>query len=216
MNFSRQTELIPEESHGLKIALIGLGGIGSHVLVTLSKMGFNNVEAWEHDILGEENLGGGLFDSRKVGKPKTDAVASLCLITSGTKQKLNQSMYTEESDQIDADIVILAVDSFKGRADIYDAMCKNESKFRYLIDSRMGGHSFNVFSMPGEDLDAVINWRQLLDREDPPLPCGMKSTAYVSSSCANSVCASVVAIANNRAPFACQIIDYATNQTIFQ
>jgi molybdopterin/thiamine biosynthesis adenylyltransferase len=214
MNLSRQSLLVLNTN--LKIGIVGLGGIGSPTIMTLVKMGYNNIWAWEPDELEEPNVASGMFDSRKIGRPKVEAVQMLTLIASGVKlENLTAAEYDINATKLDLDILILAVDSFGARDEVYKAFLANGSTTRYLIDGRIGGHAMQVYTLDVTDEAAIGNWLEGLQREAPNLPCGTKATAYICMVVAGSICASVAAIGNGTIPFKCQIIEYDDHNVIF-
>ena len=52
----RQQDLINSDILTTPLFMVGLGGIGSWTAISLAKMGFNNLELWDNDVVAEENF----------------------------------------------------------------------------------------------------------------------------------------------------------------
>lgn len=174
IDLSRQTELINPTP--LRCLVIGAGAIGSTAVFTLMKMGFSHITLYDDDVLGPENIAGGVFDSRMIGKPKVKAVRSaITLLTGMTVTKIVDSLYTGQAEE--ADIVVVGADSLEKRKAIWDTL--NVKDARLLIDGRIGGHNCSVFAVPLADESCVADYLKTFESEPEPLPCGMKTTFYI-------------------------------------
>lgn len=58
------------------VAVLGVGGLGGHVVQLLARLGVGRVVAVDHDVFEESNLNRQLFsDSRVLGKPKVEVAS---------------------------------------------------------------------------------------------------------------------------------------------
>jgi molybdopterin/thiamine biosynthesis adenylyltransferase len=65
----------------IKVAIVGVGGIGSHIVQQIAFLGINNICLIDNDILDETNKNRliGVFDDDKEGTRKTDIAVRLIL-----------------------------------------------------------------------------------------------------------------------------------------
>jgi len=177
MDHSRQSELIPEEIEGLRIAVIGAGATGSVITAILTRTGAI-VHLYDGDTLQKENLQSTLMDARKIGKPKPDAVLSLTYLGTNEKELVVPHNHMVEDEVIEADVIIVAIDSLDGRKELWEKGLLKPSKL--FVDVRMGGWGATVFAFDpigdGPDIYSAI----LQDVKEEPLPCGQKATASVT------------------------------------
>ncbi|MBA2876372.1 ThiF family adenylyltransferase [Thermaerobacillus caldiproteolyticus] len=64
------------ENHGLKIAIIGCGALGSHIAQSMFDIGIEHLLLVDYDVLSFENINRHLCGASDVGQPKTEAVKS--------------------------------------------------------------------------------------------------------------------------------------------
>jgi molybdopterin/thiamine biosynthesis adenylyltransferase len=148
--FQRFKDIIPQERlTRLRVSIIGAGGIGAPATLALAKMGVPQIEVWDSDTVGEENLGPQIYGPKEVGIPKVLALsrfikrhAPWCDLTT------KHAMY--EGEDLDCDVIVAAVDSLSTRKVIWGAI-DNDSR-RLLVDPRMGAEVLTVFAViPAED-----------------------------------------------------------------
>ena len=73
MDLCRQNKYLKPEVLGKKIAIIGMGALGSHVLELLVRSGLKNFLIMDSDVVEEHNLHRQNFNLSDVGKPKVSA-----------------------------------------------------------------------------------------------------------------------------------------------
>lgn len=174
---SRQTMLVGEQVEGLKVLVVGVGGIGSNAAHTLVSMGVHDITLLDFDTVQQENLFPGWFHPAGVGLNKAVAVASQ-LETFGIKATAIESKIEdfEPDPKTMYDIVIVGTDDIESRA---LAFKKLRSKTAWWIDGRMGGMGADMFCFHMLDTDAVNDYakHQLVPFKSNLL-CGEKATAY--------------------------------------
>jgi molybdopterin/thiamine biosynthesis adenylyltransferase len=129
---TRHSDLIPEAAYGKKIIIVGAGAIGSFVTLSLAKMGYKNLHVYDFDTVEPENIGAQFFDTASIGKKKVDALAEMVWNFTGIEITKHDRKVTI-SDELNADIVVAAVDSMEVRNMIF-----GQSNCYWLIDPRMG------------------------------------------------------------------------------
>lgn len=108
--------------------IIGLGGGGSWVAISLALMGVKNIKIVDNDFIEESNLNRTLFRYSDINKLKTEAVTSLikerrpnCLVTSYSETSIK--MYNDWQaglslnfiELMDTDLIVDATDNYNTR-----------------------------------------------------------------------------------------------------
>jgi hypothetical protein len=196
VDLSRQTNLVAPIDWDCLV--IGAGAIGSNAVATLVKMGVQSITLYDDDIVQDENLAPGLFDRRMIGKPKVLSVKSIVNLMTGFTGIIAKPI-AYVGQQEDAEVVVLGVDSLEARIAIFESL-DNISGMRYLIDGRIGGHNCSVYAVDVFDKRVRENYRETLNVEPAPLPCGSKATRYIVDWCTATIGNVIRCIANGQKP----------------
>lgn len=186
--FNRQLGIINQSdlTHS-KFSVIGVGGIGSAVTLTLAKMGARDISVYDDDVLEEHNISNQTYPYSAVGKSKVDAMADMIMYMEGFPIDPNQEKYTG----CNSPFVICGVDSMEARIEIFNEHLSFANK--YYIDARMGGEQMVIYSIDLEDKDDVEFYRSTLhsDEDALPIPCTEKAIIYNTMGIASHICASI-------------------------
>jgi threonine dehydrogenase-like Zn-dependent dehydrogenase len=164
---NRQLDLLVPTD--LDIHIVGCGGIGSWTALALAKMGYERITLYDFDNVEDHNIATQFYDVEDIGKRKTEALATNIENFSGVKAVAINS----RPDGIKGDVLIMAVDSMKSRAEL----AKLIPNFQFVIDGRMGGLVANIFSfMPFEKdrYEATL----FTDEEAAPEPCTARAICF--------------------------------------
>lgn len=158
-----QTELAPSRHAGLiapgltrvPIWVIGCGTIGSWIIHNLTRLGFQNISAWDYDRVGPENIPSQCFamsdtvdptnnTTQARGRRKPDAIRLFMDEVMGENEDpaIIARIYSEfsaetyQGDFNESSIVISAVDSLEARRAI--ATAASEARVHRFMDYRMG------------------------------------------------------------------------------
>lgn len=184
-HLTRQIELIPLRALDKKINVIGVGAIGSFVVLSLAKMGFHNIEVWDADTVSVENMNSQFYRFSDIDKPKVKALKELVKDFTGVTIKTNMENY--EEGQLDG-IVIAAVDSMAVRKTIWFEQHQKSPRCNAVIDPRMGAESalLYVTDPMGVDLRGYDN-SFYSDDEAVQERCTAKATVYTATMLAGLV-----------------------------
>lgn len=130
----RQSEIIPARVLDTPITVIGAGAIGSFVVLSLAKMGFNRIEVWDFDEVSDANMSCQWFRVKDIGLPKVQALQSLIRDFTELTIEIQEEKY--EGQKPLEGIVISSVDSMRARKTIWQSVLKSP-EVTYLIDPRM-------------------------------------------------------------------------------
>lgn len=178
--FTRFADIVPTDALGsLRVVMIGAGGIGAPAAICLAKCGISQLEIWDFDRVGQENIGPQMYGPRQIGQPKVNVIKRMvgqqsdwCEIKA-VNSRYDSSAHPEAFDN--ADVVIAAVDSLNVRKDIWAGL-PQDGRRRLLIDPRMGAEVLTVFSV----LPGLSNewYEKTFEGEPVQLPCTAKATFY--------------------------------------
>jgi molybdopterin/thiamine biosynthesis adenylyltransferase len=172
MDYTRQVDIFnPEEFKDIKIGVVGVGSVGSFIVLTLTKMGFKNITVWDDDTVEEHNLPNQFYPLDKLGQSKVSALHTLIEYMTGvTITPINFKFTLETYQQVD--ILISAVDSMEARRAIWK--CGKEHQL--YIDSRMGGEYIRIFIVKGQA--DYAHYEKSLERVGIQLPCTARTIIY--------------------------------------
>lgn len=140
---ARHTPNIHNKLKNGKVAILGLGGLGSNIAVSLSRVGVGSLVLVDYDVVEPSNLNRQQYFVEHIGMKKTEALKNIL-------EKINPFVNIETKDIFvtkenieflkDSDIIIEAFDDAKCKAMICNATLKN-FRDKYLIaSSGMAGY----------------------------------------------------------------------------
>lgn len=170
-----------------KITIVGVGGIGSHVAVALSKLGIPELTLIDPDIVELHNVPNQFFRLESVGLNKVDALAHDCdqygaSAVRSFKAKVGDNGFEAEEGNVPRPrgIVISALDSMEARNNLWDTL-KTNPLVELLIDARLGGENIVVYTANPFNEEDVGRYKDTLysDEEARPDPCTRRSVIDV-------------------------------------
>jgi len=195
-HLTRQMDIIPVNTLGERINVIGCGAIGGFTVLALVKMGFCNVTVFDDDKVEIENMSAQFFRFKDIGKNKAEALADLVYEFTDVKIEAIPKRYT--GGQLPG-IVISAVDSMKVRTLIWDQHVGMSPATKYIIDPRMAAETALMYVMNPMSEKDEESYRKTLytDENSVHERCTAKSTAYTVLSISGLVCKAVKDIVTN-------------------
>lgn len=129
--FSRTSRILGQESivslKDKKVAIFGLGGVGSYVVEALCRMGIGKLVLIDHDTVDISNINRQIYALHStIGKNKVDIARDRCLdINPHVQITTYQAFYLPEQDLEymfeDCDYVIDAIDTIKAKIALVEA-----------------------------------------------------------------------------------------------
>ena len=200
MELTRQRDLINlERLSQIRILMIGAGGIGSFAAHALAKMGVENLQVWDKDLLESHNIPNQNFNLDQVGKSKVEALQHNIYEATHTNINAKYDFFTSDISY-QPDIIISGVDSMVQRKLIYDGL-KEETKSQpiYYLDARMSARAMSVFALRFDNPKSMERYASSLysDAEAEQERCTAKSIIHTPYACAYVLGTIVHAIINN-------------------
>lgn len=170
VNYMRQVSIFdPSQFDNTSITIAGLGNIGSHMALALTRMGLNHFTLFDFDEIEEHNLSSQSYFISDVGRAKGTALVEQMLALNPNVHVNAISMPFTGAEQ-DGQILISAVDSMETRREI----CVNLPPDTFVFDGRMGGGQIEVWSQPASE------WVATLEKDGDSDPCGARYISYTS------------------------------------
>lgn len=185
----RQRDLVPAPRlNQVSVLVIGLGAIGRQVATILASLGVELMTLVDFDKVGVENLAVQGYRPDQLGQLKVAANRELEQVNPG--KLFIQAVDEPFSENIFVSglpyrklVTFVCVDDIDVRKDIWNKMRRAPAfseSFELLIDGRMAGENFEVYSFLKEDPVDYYQKTFFPKSETYPMPCTAKSTLYTS------------------------------------
>lgn len=146
VNPLRHMEVFDPRSFGRRrVDVIGVGATGSHVVVSLAKLGVDNIHVWDPDKVESHNVANQAFGNGDIGSPKVEALARIVKALTGDEIATHCERVTGDTQGL-GDLVFLLVDSMKTRREIFEGALQSNLTTQLLIETRMGADSGRIYS----------------------------------------------------------------------
>lgn len=188
-HLTRQLDLIPVDTLGQQVTIIGCGAIGSFLGLQLAKMGLTRITVFDHDDVSVENMSNQWFRFKDIGNNKADALFDLVADFTGVHIKAIPTKYDESFAHLITGIVVVAVDSMEARTMIYESIKARGFNVKYIIDPRMSAEFYSQYTINPFDEKDQATYAKVLqpDSESVAERCTAKSTVYTASLAAGMV-----------------------------
>jgi len=181
-SYEHQTAIFNPEAFTWPVHVIGLGGIGSALILPLAKLGLQSeLHLWDHDpIIEPHNIPAQMvYRAKDIGKPKANTAAEIVRDYCDPQCRVipHAEKVTEKSPL--SGVVISGVDSMASRKAIWSAVQFN-AKVPLYMDGRMGGEEIALLTLNPSDLDAGTFYTGWLfdDKDGAQLPCAARTVIH--------------------------------------
>lgn len=179
VSYADQQQIFDPDQFTWPVHVIGLGGIGSALVLPLVKLGLRSeLHLWDDDATVEpHNIPAQLLYRRSdVGKPKAATTVEILEPYCEPQCKLVPHAERVTKDTPLSGVVISGVDSMASRQAIWEALQFNTNVPLY-IDGRIGGEQIQLFTANPSDLDEIAFYEGWLfeDSEGSTLPCAART-----------------------------------------
>jgi molybdopterin/thiamine biosynthesis adenylyltransferase len=162
----------PDSLGNARIDVIGAGATGSRVVLSLAKLGLENIHVWDFDIVESHNIANQAFRLGDIGRLKVEALQDLVLEATGTKINIHNEKV--DGSQKLGEIVFLLVDSMAARKEIWQKAVRNKIRVKLMIETRMGTDSGRIYTILPMDPQQIAKYEDNLyeDVEAEVSSCG--------------------------------------------
>lgn len=163
------------------ITVVGAGGIGSPLLLALSRCNISPIIIYDNDVVSNSNLGTQLHMKRNLSVPKVNAVKDMVSSFGVNPDNLItiNSLYTGEVNSI----MFSAVDNMSARKQMFEDW-KNYDDRKLFIDGRIAAETLWVYVVQKGQEALYENNFLPDDAAIPDEPCTLKATTHIGMLCA--------------------------------
>lgn len=181
MDLTKQRLLfVPDKS--TRFYVYGCGSIGSHVIISLAKTGFDNITVYDFDTVEESNLPAQFFDVNSLNKSKAEQIARLAESMTGTNITYHDGMITKDNLELSnlqpGSFHIVCLDNIKYRYELFNTMKGFPVIF---IDLRIGKFNYQKYVLKMNDEMHCKQYSKTLEGSFSELMCGEKCLWVVNS-----------------------------------
>lgn len=166
-NLMRQRDIFVPDPN-IIVEVIGAGGIGSWVVLALSKMGFQRIRVWDGDMVDSHNVSNQMFTTEhvKVETMKVDGLSHLPGV------EVVREMW--DGQPLEGNVIVSAVDNMMTREKLFKTYGR---RCRLFVDGRTGGQTLRVLTASIMDIGSYEYYESTLfpDEEMVKLPCGARA-----------------------------------------
>ena len=187
----RQFQIIHDDLRDATIIVAGVGMLGSWTALAMARCA-RKVYIFDHDVVGEENLGTQAYNADQVGDSKVASLAEqgwgLPIIEWSTKFPIGLPLIEVLEEKPNHLVFISCVDSFQARKEC--AQWAWDNGVDLFVDTRAAAEICVVCLVPYEKLPQYIETLNT-DEDAPDVACGLEGTAYVGMGVASRVASRV-------------------------
>lgn len=169
----RHMEVFSPDAFGnRRVDVIGAGATGSKVVLSLAKLGIQNIHVWDFDKVEPHNIANQVFGNDDVGKLKVDALKEIVQRQTGTVIHTHAER-VDGTQELGA-VVFLLTDTMASRKEIWTKGLKFKLRTKLMIETRMGADSGRVYTINPSKLPEVKGWESTLydDKVAETSACG--------------------------------------------
>ena len=121
MDLTRHSTMFDNEKlKTTRIQVIGAGGIGSFAVNTLAKMGFENIQVWDKDVVEEHNIPNQNYQLSQTDVVKVEALQFNVMRYTGTDLDVRNDFWDGKDVSYHPNIIITTVDSMDIRMGLWE------------------------------------------------------------------------------------------------
>jgi hypothetical protein len=171
----------PDAFGNKRIDVIGVGATGSKVVLSLAKLGIQNIRVFDPDVVAKHNIGNQAFGNHDIGKSKVAALSEMVLQQTGLSLDAHAE-YVDGSQEL-GPIVFLLTDTMKSRKEIWERGIRFKPRIKLMIETRLGADSMYIYNINPCALPEVRGWENTLcdDAKVERSACGGKTSVGPSA-----------------------------------
>ncbi len=162
----------PDEFGKKRIDVIGAGATGSRIVLSLAKLGIENIHVWDFDVVESHNVANQVYRLTDIGKKKVGALAEIVKESTG----ITITVHSERVDgtQKLGPIVFLLTDTMSSRKEIWEKALRLHLDCELMIETRMGADSGRIYTVIPSQMSHVKAWESTLyaDNDAEVSACG--------------------------------------------
>ena len=177
VDITRHVEVFSRDAFGNKrIDVIGAGATGSRIVLSLAKLGLENIHVWDFDVVEAHNIANQAYDQKHIGKLKVDALAEV--VKEATGLKIHTHNERVDGSQTLGDVVFVLTDTMASRKEIWNKGIRYKIRTKLMIETRMGADEGRCYTVNPSKPGQVKGWEGTLyeDAKAVVSACGTSIT----------------------------------------
>lgn len=174
VDYKRQIRLFNPRNFSKRVTIIGLGNIGSHSALTLTRLGITDFVLYDFDQVERHNLTSQAYDVTDLGENKAVSLAKK-MVNMNPGAKIDSRAEKYENQEING-ILIIAVDTMAERKRIHEVLTGPRKELpELIIDARVGGGQLEIYTCK-----TMGEWKRTFTDNPSHDPCGGRFICYTS------------------------------------
>lgn len=177
VDITRHVDVFSRDAFGDKrIDVIGAGATGSRIILSLAKLGLENIHVWDFDTVEAHNIANQAYDQEHIGKLKVDAIAEVVLKATGLKIHTHNEKV--DGSQVLGDVIFVLTDTMSSRKEIWNKGIRYKMRTKLMIETRMGADEGRCYTVNPTKPAQVKGWEGTLydDAKAVVSACGTSIT----------------------------------------
>jgi molybdopterin/thiamine biosynthesis adenylyltransferase len=177
VDITRHVDVFSRDAFGDKrIDVIGAGATGSRIILSLAKLGLENIHVWDFDTVEAHNIANQAYDQEHIGKLKVDAIADVVMKATGLKIHTHNEKV--DGSQTLGDVIFLLTDTMSSRKEIWNKGIRYKMRTKLMIETRMGADEGRCYTVNPTKPALVKGWEGTLydDAKAVVSACGTSIT----------------------------------------
>lgn len=154
----------PDKFGKRRIDVIGAGATGSRIVLSLAKLGLDNIHVWDFDKVEAHNIANQAFGIADIGKLKVEALRDLVKSQTGLEIQIHNERV--DGTQELGDVVFLLTDTMASRKEIWQKGIRYKMRTKLMIETRMGADQGRVYTICPTKPAQVKFWESTLYSDD--------------------------------------------------
>lgn len=165
VDIQRHAQVFSRDSFGnRRIDVIGAGASGSRIVLSLAKLGLENIHVWDFDKVEAHNIANQAYSQADIGRPKVEALRDLVKQHTGLTIEIHNERV--DGSQELGEIVFLLTDTMASRQEIWKSGIRYKKRTKLMIETRMGSDVGRVYTVDPNKPVQVRGWEGTLYSDD--------------------------------------------------
>ncbi len=161
VDITRHIDVFSRDAFGdRRIDVVGAGATGSRIVLSLAKLGLENIHVWDFDTVEAHNIANQVYGMGDIGKLKVDALHDL--VKAQTGLTIHKHAQRVDGSQELGDVVFVLTDTMASRKEIWKKGIRYKMRTKLMIETRMGASEGRVYTVVPTRAPHVKGWEGTL------------------------------------------------------
>ena len=182
LDYIRHIEVIDPQTFKTPVHVIGAGATGSWLVLMLAKLGIQDINVWDFDVIEGHNIPNQMFSPEQIGKSKVEAIHNIALSFANNDVKIHKQKV--DGSQRLAGIVFMLTDTMESRKEIYEKAIKFNPAVKLLIETRMDFNGGRIYTINPSNINHIKEYEKEFYTDEEtvaPSACGASTTIVATA-----------------------------------